>query len=288
MSHLSPLSSLSTALAATIATAAPSLVSVHSHRSRATGFVWKPGLIITADEALADEGDIIIAFADGTTRAASIAGRDHTTDIALLRFDGTDVAPMPLMAEVPPLGALAVIAAADQGTPVAALAMVSKSACPWCSLRGGDIAARIELDTRLRPSSEGGLVLDATGHAIGMAVRGPRRTLVIPTATIERVAGRLETHGRIARGYLGAGLQPVRLDDGLGAMVMSIDKSGPAAAAGLRQGDIITALNKEPFRGMRGLMRELGPDSVGAVVELAALRAGEPVQVALTIGERPA
>ena len=288
MSDLSPLSSLSTALAATIATAAPSLVSVHSHRSRATGFVWKPGLIITADEALADEGDIIIAFADGTTRAASIAGRDHTTDIALLRFDGTDVAPMPLMAEVPPLGALAVIAAADQGTPVAALAMVSKSAGPWCSLRGGDIAARIELDTRLRPSSEGGLVLDATGHAIGMAVRGPRRTLVIPTATIERVAGRLETHGRIARGYLGAGLQPVRLDDGLGAMVMSIDKSGPAAAAGLRQGDIITALNKEPFRGMRGLMRELGPDSVGAVVELAALRAGEPVQVALTIGERPA
>ncbi|MCL8484227.1 MULTISPECIES: S1C family serine protease [Bradyrhizobium] len=288
MSHLSPLSSLSTALAATIATAAPSLVSVHSHRSRATGFVWKPGLIITADEALADDGDIIVAFADGTTRAASIAGRDHTTDIALLRFDGTDVAPMPLMAEVPPLGALAVIAAADQGTPVAALAMVSKSAGPWRSLRGGDIAARIELDTRLRPSSEGGLVLDATGHAIGMAVRGPRRTLVIPTATIERVAGRLETHGRIARGYLGAGLQPVRLDDGLGAMVMSIDKSGPAAAAGLRQGDIITALNKEPFRGMRGLMRELGPYSVGAVVELAALRAGEPVQVALTIGERPA
>jgi len=288
MSDLSPLSSLSTALAATVATAAPSLVSVHSHRSRATGFVWKPGLIITADEALADEGDIIIAFADGTTRAASIAGRDHTTDIALLRFDGTDVAPMPLMAEVPPLGALAVIAAADQGTPVAALAMVSKSAGPWRSLRGGDIAARIELDTRLRPSSEGGLVLDATGHAIGMAVRGPRRTLVIPTATIERVAGRLETHGRIARGYLGAGLQPVRLDYGLGAMVMSIDKSGPAAAAGLRQGDIITALNKEPFRGMRGLMRELGPYSVGAVVELAALRAGEPVQVALTIGERPA
>ncbi|MFN5574347.1 MAG: S1C family serine protease [Bradyrhizobium sp.] len=288
MSHLSPLSSLSTALAATIATAAPSLVSVHSHRSRATGFVWKPGLIITADEALADDGDIIVAFADGTTRAASIAGRDHTTDIALLRFDGTDVAPMPLMAEVPPLGALAVIAAADQGTPVAALAMVSKSAGPWRSLRGGDIAARIELDTRLRPSSEGGLVLDATGHAIGMAVRGPRRTLVIPTATIERVAGRLETHGRIARGYLGAGLQPVRLDDGLGAMVMSIDKSGPAAAAGLRQGDIITALNKEPFRGMRGLMRELGPYSVGAVVELAALRAGAPVQVALTIGERPA
>ncbi|MGJ5046071.1 S1C family serine protease [Bradyrhizobium oligotrophicum] len=288
MSDLSTLSSLSSALSTTVAAVAPSLVSVHSHRLRASGFVWKSGLIVTADEALADEGDVTMVFADGTTRPAGMAGRDHTTDIALLRFDGGAAAPVKLSGEVPALGSLAVIAAADQGAPVAALAMVSKSAGPWRSLRGGDIDARIELDTRLRHSSEGGLVLDAAGHAIGMAVRGPRRTLVIPAATIERVAGKLETHGRIARGYLGAGLQPVRLDDGLGAMIMSLDKSGPAAAAGLRQGDVITALNKEPFRGMRAMMRELGPDSVGAVVEVAALRAGEPVQFALTIGERPA
>ncbi|MGJ5011339.1 S1C family serine protease [Bradyrhizobium oligotrophicum] len=288
MSDLSTLSSLSSALSTTVAAVAPSLVSVHSHRLRASGFVWKSGLIVTADEALADEGDVTIVFADGTTRPAGMAGRDHTTDIALLRFDGGAAAPVKLSGEVPALGSLAVIAAADQGTPVAALAMVSKSAGPWRSLRGGDIDARIELDTRLRHSSEGGLVLDAAGHAIGMAVRGPRRTLVIPAATIERVASKLETHGRIARGYLGAGLQPVRLDDGLGAMIMSLDKSGPAAAAGLRQGDVITALNKEPFRGMRAMMRELGPDSVGAVVEVAALRAGEPVQFALSIGERPA
>ncbi|WP_316180979.1 S1C family serine protease [Bradyrhizobium sp. SZCCHNRI1009] len=288
MSDLSTLSSLSSALSTTVAAVAPSLVSVHSHRLRASGFVRKSGLIVTADEALADEGDVTIVFADGTTRPAGMAGRDHTTDIALLRFDGGAAAPVKLSGEVPALGSLAVIAAADQGTPVAALAMVSKSAGPWRSLRGGDIDARIELDTRLRHSSEGGLVLDAAGHAIGMAVRGPRRTLVIPAATIERVASKLETHGRIARGYLGAGLQPVRLDDGLGAMIMSLDKSGPAAAAGLRQGDVITALNKEPFRGMRAMMRELGPDSVGAVVEVAALRAGEPVQFALTIGERPA
>ncbi|MGJ4911388.1 S1C family serine protease [Bradyrhizobium oligotrophicum] len=288
MSDLSTLSSLSSALSTTVAAVAPSLVSVHSHRLRASGFVWKSGLIVTADEALADEGDVTIVFADGTTRPAGMAGRDHTTDIALLRFDGGAAAPVKLSGEVPALGSLAVIAAADQGAPVAALAMVSKSAGPWRSLRGGDIDARIELDTRLRHSSEGGLALDAAGHAIGMAVRGPRRTLVIPAATIERVAGKLETHGRIARGYLGAGLQPVRLDDGLGAMIMSLDKSGPAAAAGLRQGDVITALNKEPFRGMRAMMRELGPDSVGAVVEVAALRAGEPVQFALTIGERPA
>ncbi|CAL77510.1 Serine protease [Bradyrhizobium sp. ORS 278] len=288
MSDLSALSALSSALAASVAAAAPSLVSVHSHRSRASGFVWKPGLVITADEALADEGEVSLVFADGTTRPAAIAGRDHTTDIALLRFDGKDGKAAPIAAKVPLIGALAVTVAADHGTPVASLTMVSKSAGAWRSLRGGEINARIELDIRLRHSSEGGLVLDAEGHAIGMAVRGPRRTLVIPSATVARVAGKLETHGRIARGYLGAGLQPVRLDDGMGAMVMSIDKAGPAAAAGLRQGDVITALNNEPFRGMRALMRELGPDSVGAIVDIAALRAGEPLRLALTIGERPA
>ncbi|WP_315755784.1 S1C family serine protease [Bradyrhizobium sp. SZCCHNRI2007] len=288
MSDPSALASLSSALTTAVAQAAPVVLTVSSHRSRATGFVWKPGLVVTADEALADEGEIALVFADGTQRPATVAGRDHTTDIALLRFDGGAAVPAQLTGEMPALGSLAVIAAAEHGTPTAALAMVSKSAGPWRSLRGGAIDARIELDTRLRHSSEGGLVLNADGHAIGMAVRGPRRTLVIPAATIERVASKLETHGRIARGYLGAGLQPVRLDDGLGAMIMSLDKSGPAAAAGLRQGDVITALNKEPFRGMRAMMRELGPDSVGAVVEIAALRAGEPVQFSLTIGERPA
>ncbi len=288
MSDLTALASLSSALTATVAQAAPSLVSVHSHRSRASGFVWKSGLVVTADETLAEEGDIMVLSADGSEKPATIAGRDHTTDIALLRVDGFAAAPANLTTDMPALGALAIITAADHGTPISALAMISKSAGSWRSLRGGEIDARIELDTRLRRSSEGGLVLDAAGRAVGMAVSGPRRTLVIPTATIQRVASLLESHGRIARGYLGAGLQPIKLDNGVGAIVMSIDKNGPAAAAGLRQGDVITALNNQPFAGMRALIRELGPNSVGAVVDIAGLRGGEPIRFSLSIGERPA
>ena len=121
---------------------------------------------------------------------------------------------------------------------------------------------------RLRHSHEGGLALTASGEAIGMAVQGVRRVLVIPSATIGRVAGRLETHGRIARGYLGVGLQPVKLDDGIGAMVMSVDQSGPSAAAGIRQGDIIVGWNGEKLSGVRSLLRALGPDSVGSVVDV--------------------
>ncbi|MDA9545896.1 MULTISPECIES: S1C family serine protease [unclassified Bradyrhizobium] len=286
MTDLSPLSSLSSALADIVARTAPSVVSVHSHRARATGFAWKSGLIITADEALADEGEVEIGLADGSRVTATIAGRDHTTDIALLRTEAA-VAPVKLAATVPPLGVLSVVVATNRETPSAALGMVSASGKSWRSLRGGDIDARIELDVRLRGSQQGGLALDASGEAFGMAVLGPRRVLVIPTATIERVAPQLEARGRIARGYLGLGLQPVRLDDGIGAMVMNVDKTGPSAAAGIRQGDVIVAVNGQKLSGVRALSRTLGPASVGAVVDVAVHRGGEPVSFKVTVGERP-
>ncbi|WP_035674779.1 S1C family serine protease [Bradyrhizobium liaoningense] len=286
MTAPTPLSSLSSALADMVARTAPSVVSVHSHRSRATGFAWKPGLIVTADEALADEGAVEIGLADGSTAAATIAGRDHTTDIALLRVDAA-VAPVKLAATVPPLGALSVVVATNRETPSAALRMVSASGKGWRSLRGGDIDARIELDVRLRGSQQGGLALDASGEAFGMAVLGPRRVLVIPAATIERVAAQLEARGRIARGYLGLGLQPVRLDDGIGAMVMNVDKAGPSAAAGIRQGDVIVAVNDQKLSGVRALAQTLGPSSVGSVVDVAVLRGGEPASFRVTVAERP-
>jgi S1-C subfamily serine protease len=281
------LSSFSSAVAGTVAKAAPSVVSVHSRRSRATGFVWKAGFVITADEALADEGEVSIKHADGAVRTATIAGRDHTTDIALLRVDTADLAPAKLSTGVPALGSLALVVAAERGTPTSALGTVSLAGGPWQSLRGGDIDTRIELDVSLPHRHEGGLALDASGDAFGMAVRGARRVLVIPAATIARVAPKLETHGRIARGYLGLGLQPVKFDDGIGAMVMSVDRAGPSAAAGIRQGDVIIGWNDQALSGVRALLRALGPDSVGSTVDVAVRRGGEPARFKVTIGERP-
>ncbi len=290
MSDLLALPALSSALAKLVADASPAIVTVTSHRSRASGFVWKDGLVVTADEALADEGEVSVGFAGGKNVTAAIAGRDHTTDIALLRLDTKGAAAAKLTEAVPPLGSLAVVASTDQGTPAAALGVVSVSGGRWRSLRGGEIDARIELDVRLRRDSEGGLALGAEGQAFGMVVAGARRrVLVIPSATIARVAARLETHGRVARGYLGLALQPVRLDaEGVGAMVMGVDGAGPGAAAGLRQGDVIVSWNGEALRGVRALLRALGPDSVGTTAEFSVRRGGEPVTARLTIGERPA
>jgi S1-C subfamily serine protease len=186
-------------------------------------------------------------------------------------------------------GELAVVVGAENGAPTAALAMVARAGEAWRSMRGGEIDARIELDVNLRRSAEGGLVLNAAGEALGMAVFGPRRrVLVIPSATIERVAAALARSGRIARGYLGLGLQRVALPEGgSGVMVMSVDRAGPGAAAGFHQGDVLITWNGEPIRHVAAIIRALGPDSVGRSITLGVRRAGEDRTVTIIVAERP-
>lgn len=87
MTEPSFLAQLSSTIVEAAAAVAPSIVEIASTRSLATGFVWREGLIITADEALSDEGQILIEFSDGTQHPASLVGRDPSTDIALLRVE---------------------------------------------------------------------------------------------------------------------------------------------------------------------------------------------------------
>jgi S1-C subfamily serine protease len=281
---------LSNALAGIVDRASSSVVAVHSTRSRSSGFVWRQGLIVTADEALDDEGDITVVLPGGETLAANLVGRDPTTDVALLLVDRTNSPSVTLESASVPAGALAWAVGSVQGAPIAAFGTVSFVGGAWRSFRGGEIDARIELDLSLRRAGEGGVALDASGRAFGMVVFGPRRrVLVIPAATIERVAATLETHGKVPRGYLGLGLQPTKVDgdDGLGVMVMSVDPKGPGAAAGVRQGDVIIKWNDQPIQGVRMLLRTLGSATVGSTVKLALRRGGEPAEVHLTLSERP-
>jgi S1-C subfamily serine protease len=120
-----------------------------------------------------------------------------------------------------------------------------------------------------------------------MTVSGPRRrALAIPRATIDRVVDQLLAKGRIARGYLGAGLRPVTQPAGV--LVMSLDPDGPAAKAKLLVGDIITAWNGQPVTRVREVMHWLTPESVGSSVTLTLSRGGAPASAQITIGERPA
>ena len=164
------------------------------------------------------------------------------------------------------------------------------------SQRGGAIDTLLRLDMRLSPAAEGGALVDVQGRVLGMVVAGPRgRVLAIPRATIDRAVDQLLAKGYVGRGYLGAGLQPIRPRKGervgagenAGILVVSVDPDGPAARAGLIVGDIVTAWNAAPVGRVREVMRLLGPDSIGSAVDLALSRGGAPASLKVVIGERP-
>jgi S1-C subfamily serine protease len=280
----------SASLARLIDGVSPSVVEVHSgRRAAASGFVWRQGLVVTADEALGGHktADVVLA---GDRREAAIVGRDPSTDIAVLRVDGLTAPPLTLSLDAPPRTGELVLAAGkrEQGAS-ARLGIVSLTGGSWRSMRGGHIDTLIQLDLALDRRGEGGPLIDSKGRAFGMAVRGPRRSvLAIPAATIERIGARIVAMGSIRPGYLGLGLHPVRIhEQGAGLIVLGLSAGGPGHAAGILQGDIITRWNGETLTGMRDVLRRLGPDSTGETVELGLLRAGQAATVRCVIGARP-
>jgi S1-C subfamily serine protease len=278
---------------------ASSIIAVHGGgRWPSSGIHWRSGVIVTAEEVLERDEDIKVTLPGGHVVAASLAGRDASTDVAVLRFQPDGLAAAPT-ADAASLRAGHVVLAIGnhEGTPLASLGIVAIAGPAWHSLRGGTIDSLIRLDLALSPTAEGGAVVDVQGHVVGMAVLGPRRrALAIPTSTIDRVVDQLLAKGHVFRGYLGAGLQPVRLGrpsngaqpsgSGRGILVASIDPDGPAARAGLLVGDIVTTWNAKPVDRVREVMRLLGSDN-GSTVDLGLVRGGAPTTLKVVIGERP-
>jgi S1-C subfamily serine protease len=278
---------------------ASSVVAVQSGaRWSASGIHWRSGVIVTAEEALERDEDIKITLLGGRQAEASLAGRDPTTDVAVLRFQPNGLPIAPTADASLRSGQVAVAVGNHEGAPLAALGIVALAGGAWHSRRGGTIDSLIRLDLALHPAGEGGALLDVQGQVTGMTVLGPRRrALAIPTSTINRTVDQLLAKGHVFRGYFGAGLQPVRLartskdtqpsGSGRGVLVVSIDPDGPAARAGLLVGDIVVAWNAEQVDQVRDIMRLLGSESAGKTVDLGLIRGGTPMPLKVVIGERP-
>ncbi len=292
--NMAGLPELSAGLARIVENISGSVVEVHGgRRTSASGFVWRDGLVVTADEPLSDHKTATVAIG-GKHHEATIVGRDPSTDIAVLKLEGLAAPALTLSPSVSPRTGEIVIAAARREQGVSArLGIVSLTGGAWRSMRGGHIDSLIRLDVTLDRKSEGGPVADSQGRIIGMAVRGPRRTvLAIPAATIERIGARILDKGSVRPGYLGLGLHPVRIhgageETATGLIVLGVAPGGPGHAAGVLQGDIVTGWNGEALMGLRDVMRRLGPDSDGQTVELSLLRAGQKSSVRCVIGARP-
>jgi S1-C subfamily serine protease len=244
---------------------------------------------VTEEEALERDEEITIQLPDGRQAAASLVGRDPSTDIAVLRFqpDGLPVIAADDAAALR-AGNLVLAVGRHEGGPVASLGVAAVAGGAWQSRRGGTIDRLIRLDIALSPRSEGGALVDASGKVLGMTVRGPRRrVLAIPSSTIDRVVDQLLAKGHIARGYLGAGMTSVRHGSGKGVLVVGIDPEGPAASAGLLVGDIIIKWSGQEVSRVREIIRRLNADSVGKTADLDLLRGGASASLTVTIGERP-
>jgi S1-C subfamily serine protease len=289
---------LSNELAALVAATAQSVVAVHGGGRRpSSGIIWQPGIVVTAEETIAGDADLALTLPGGDRVQATLAGRDPSTDIAVLRYEAS--APAKAFATTTfatdlRAGHLAIAVGLGDGMPVATLGIVAFAGAPWRSRHGGQIDARIVIDARLPVVAEGGALVGADGSLIGIAVFGPRRrVLAIPAATIARVAPIIQDKGHIARGYLGVGLQrvPLAAAEGAearrGAMVVTLDPAGPATAAGILQGDIIVQLGGSPVTGLRAVYHQLGSDAVGKKLAVDLIRAGVHKTVEVTIAPRP-
>lgn len=283
------LAALSNAVADISEQAALVTASFSTHHGRTvTAFHWGEGLYVAAEETVEPDEELQLALPSGETVKTELIGRDPSTGIALLKPSAAAGSRSFEKAEPVRLGDVVVVAGRDGASPLAVLGNVGEVGPMWRSRRGGTIDRRINLAVMTGARFEGGPVLDASGGLVGMLLFGPRRrALAIPYETIERTVATLREKGHVLRGYLGASLHPIHHGQVQGAMVMGLDDNGPAKAAGIALGDIVTAWNGEPMRGPRELILRLGPDSAGTAVALKILRGGEARDVAVTIGEKP-
>jgi S1-C subfamily serine protease len=296
--HTDTLTHYSDALVARAEAAAAHVIAVfHREGRHVSGLIWHADLAVTSDQALPRRDTFDAVLSGGTVVAATVAGRDASTNIALLRLAQPPGTPAHVASSVK-AGALALAYGSDgQGGTTSRLGVVQASGPAWTSARGGNIEKRIALDIRLAHREEGGPVFDASGGLIGMSTIGVRgQVLVIPSETLQRIVPLLTKNGRIDRGWLGAKLQPISVPDALRAaagqesalMAMSIAENSPAATAGLIAGDIILSIGSASTRRIRRLAALLGPDSIGRSLEVKVIRSGVIHPLSLIVAARPA
>ena len=157
----------------------------------------------------------------------------------------------------------------------------------------------VRLDLSLHPAGAGGAVVGASGKLLGIATPVLSRVSVfaIPVSTVARVTDSLLADGRVPRGYLGVGLQPIAIPEHLksklnlasatGLIAMSVENEGPAGRAGMSIGDVLLELGGRAMQRTENVQEVLSSETVGKKIVARILRGGGAVQLEITITERP-
>ena len=261
-----------------------------------SGVLFTPdGYILTNAHVVRGGGHWEVALTDGSTHPAQLCGADPATDTAVIRIDGRDL-PHAELGESARLkvGQLCIAI----GNPLGFSSTVSAGVV---SALGRNMRAQdgrlmeniIQSDVALNPGNSGGPLVDTRARVIGvntaMIFGAQGISFAVPIDTAKWVVGQIMTQGRVRRSWLGIVAQNRRIDPRIrrhldllqesGVEVMSVEASGPAAAAGLRDGDIVLALDGRPVQSVDDVHRTLTQWPVGKPLPLLALRRTERLDV---------
>jgi S1-C subfamily serine protease len=299
----SVLETLSNDMAAASETVGGSVVTIYGRRwIPSSGIQWRKGVIVTANHTVRREEDITVVAEGGKTLKANLAGRDASTDLAILKVAEDSALQLPQFAENTPvrLGHVVLALGRSRGSNlVASAGIVGGLSGEWQPRRGGRVDQHIRLDLELYPGFSGGPLVNAAGKVVGINTRGLARgrAVTIPNSTVNRVVDELLEKGHIARPYLGLAMQPVAMPESLrklapgatGALlVVHVEPSGPAEKAGVLLGDLLTELQGKAIEDTGDVQDLLGSLKVGDSVNATLLRGGNPVKVAIRVEDRPA
>lgn len=301
------LDAYSKAVTSAVERVSPSLVNIEVHQATRTrsgeererrgggsGFVFTPdGLILTNSHVVHNAKRIIVTLADGRRVPASAIGDDTASDLAVIRIDGPQMSEPPLMAATMGdsqqlrVGQVVIALGSPYGFQSSVTAgVVSALGRSLRSYSGRLIDDVIQTDAALNPGNSGGPLVDSAGRVVGVntATILPAHGIcfAIGINTAKFVASRLLRDGRIRRSFIGVSAQTVPLHRHVvrfydltketGALVLSVEENSPAKRAGLRDGDIIVALEGKPVAGVDDLHRLLTEVRAGEECSLTAVR----------------
>lgn len=295
------LQELSNGLAANVEAVGPTIVRVEARRRMpASGVVWSDdGLIVTANHIVKREEDIQVGLSNGEVVAATLVGRDPTTDLAILRSEASLTTPTWAGTEADTLGVGHIVLALGRPgkTVQATMGIISAlSEGSWRNPAGGLHDRYLQTDVVMYPGFSGGPLVDVNGQVLGLNSSGLMRgvSLTVPTATIRRVAESILTHGHVRRGYLGVSTQSVRVPETLkeaagqetGLLLVAVDEAGPAGNGLLVLGDTIIGFDGDSVRSYDDLITRLTSDRIGQAATLKIIRGGQIQEATVTIGEK--
>ena len=251
-----------------------------------------------------------VAFADGTIEDAGVVGADPNTEIAVIKVNRNDLPAATFEGDAPVVGQLAVAIGSPSGfestVTSGVVSGVGREFPP--ELTGSGTAARraltdlIQTDAAISPGNSGGALADRDGEIIGINVAylPPAQTgavnlgFAIPSDTAVSVADQLIEEGEVTTPYLGvlttdlspedAGRFDLPVDSG--ALVEQVVPRSPARAAGVRRGDIITALDDARVASFGDLLGALRDHEPGDNVTLTIFRNGDEMKLGVTLGEK--